>query len=579
MKQRIYKSLCLIALVSLLCSTIASLFLYMGFHNQDKQEDLQSHCQDLAVAATKIEELGGDILYFFQNAADQSMRITVIQLDGTVLWDSQADAASMGNHRKRPEIATALTGVMGQDIRRSNTIEQDTYYCALQFGENDLILRLGRNQTNLFSTFQQILPLEIITCLVLFLVCAFLADQETERIVQPMIQAARHSESLNPNDFYEELLPFLETIRQQNDTIRAQLESIRQDKDTITFVFRNMKEGLIMISKEKRILSVNQAAMKMLDCFVEKPEGQSFLALTSVGSLIQAIEQALNGQNCSDFLPPNENGRIYQYFANPVYKSSTEQELTGMILFLLDVTEQQRAQKSREEFSANVSHELKTPLTSISGFAELMENGMVSSAEDIQMFSGLIRKESSRLLSLIDDIIRLSRIEADSEAMKEPVDLLDLALEERKHLLPAAAQKNVSIVCQGEAAVIHGNRTLLQEAVYNLCENAVKYNKQDGNVTISISENDDTVTLTVKDSGIGISREHHDRIFERFYRVDKSRSKETGGTGLGLSIVKHVVQVHHGQLHIESEVGKGCTISATFPRFSETNQSKFWELN
>lgn len=579
MKQRIYKSLCLIALVSLFCSTIASLSLYMSFHNQDKQEDLQSHCQDLVVAATEIEELGGDVLHFFQDAADQSMRITVVQPDGAVLWDSQADASSMENHSDRPEIFKAFTGDMGQDTRRSNTIGQDTYYCALQFGENDLVLRLGRNQTNIVSTFQQILPLDVVTCVILFFICAFLADQETERIVQPMIKAARHLESLNPHDFYEELTPFLETIRQQNDTIRAQLESIRQDKDTITFVFRNMKEGLIMISKEKRILSVNQSAMEMLNCFVEEPEGQNFLALTRDGSLIQAVEQALKGQNCSDFLPPNENGRIYQYFANPVYKSSTKQELTGVILFLLDVTEQQRAQKSREEFSANVSHELKTPLTSISGFAELMENGMASSSEDIQLFSGLIRKESSRLLTLIDDIIRLSRIEADSEDMKEPVDLLALAQEEREHLLPAAAKKNVSIVCQGESAVIHGNRTLLQEAIYNLCENAVKYNKQDGSVTVTVSGNDDTVTFTVEDTGIGISREHHDRIFERFYRVDKSRSKETGGTGLGLSIVKHVVQVHHGQLSIESEAGKGCIISAIFPRFSEANHSNYRELN
>ena len=572
MKQRIYLTLCLIALVSLFCSTIASLSLYMSFHNQDKQEDLQSHCNDLAVAAAEIERLGGDVLGFLQDAADPSVRITLIRSDGFVVWDSKADSSRMENHSDRPEVRQAMDQRMGQDNRRSLTIDQDTYYCALRFGEEDLVLRLGRNQTNVVSTFQQILPLDLISCLILFFVCAFFSDQATNRIVEPMLEAVNQMDNLDPADFYDELTPFINTIRQQNDTIRAQLDSIRQDRDTITLILMNMQEGLVMLSREKRILTVNNSALAMLRRSDQQLEGENLLQLTDDSALIQSVEQALEGQSVSGYLLQDDSDRIYQYFSNPVYGSESRTEISGVILFLMDVTEQQRAQKSREEFSANVSHELKTPLTSISGFAELMASGMASSSDDVKMFSGLIRKESSRLLSLIDDIIRLSRIEANTEQLQEEVELLSLSQEECEHLLPAADQKGIRIVCDGEAAFVRGNRTMLREVVYNLCENAVKYNKNEGSVHVCIHKTKDTVVLSVKDTGIGIPKEHHDRIFERFYRVDKSRSKETGGTGLGLSIVKHIVQAHGGSLTIDSELGQGSCICAIFP-LSETERN------
>ncbi len=565
MKQRIYQTLCLIALVSLFCSTIASLSLYMSFHNQDKQEDLQSHCNDLAVAATKIEQLGGDVLGFLQDAADPSVRITLIRSDGFVVWDSKANSSLMENHLDRPEVAQAIAGIMGQDTRRSSTVGQDSYYCALRFGENEQVLRLGRNMTNVVSTFQQILPLDLIACMILFFVCAFLSDQATNRIVEPMLEAVNQLDSLDAADFYDELAPFINTIRQQNDTIRAQLDSIRRDKDTITLILKNMQEGLVILSREKRILTVNNSALAMLRCQNPDVEGKNLLQLTREAALIQSVEQALDGQSLSAYLRQDGSERVFQYFSNPVYSEKDRSEVSGVILFLMDVTEQQQAQKSREEFSANVSHELKTPLTSISGFAELMESGMAASAEDVTMFSGLIRKESSRLLNLIDDIIRLSRIEAGTEQLQEDVDLLSLAKEECEHLLPAAGKKNIQIHCDGEATIIQGNRTMLRELIYNLCENAVKYNKADGSVHVSVIRKDKHAVLSVKDTGIGIPKEHHDRIFERFYRVDKSRSKETGGTGLGLSIVKHIVQAHNGQLTIESEVGQGSCICAIFP--------------
>lgn len=572
MKQRIYLTLCLIALVSLFCSTIASLSLYMSFHNQDKQEDLQSHCNDLAVAAAEIERLGGDVLGFLQDAADPSVRITLIRSDGFVVWDSKADSSRMENHSDRPEVRQAMDQRMGQDNRRSLTIDQDTYYCALRFGEEDLVLRLGRNQTNVVSTFQQILPLDLISCLILFFVCAFFSDQATNRIVEPMLEAVNQMDNLDPADFYDELTPFINTIRQQNDTIRAQLDSIRQDRDTITLILMNMQEGLVMLSREKRILTVNNSALAMLRRSDQQLEGENLLQLTDDSALIQSVEQALEGQSVSGYLLQDDSDRIYQYFSNPVYGSESRTEISGVILFLMDVTEQQRAQKSREEFSANVSHELKTPLTSISGFAELMASGMASSSDDVKMFSGLIRKESSRLLSLIDDIIRLSRIEANMEQLQEEVELLSLSQEECEHLLPAADQKGIRIVCDGEAAYVRGNRTMLREVVYNLCENAVKYNKNEGSVHVCVRKTKDTVVLSVKDTGIGIPKEYHDRIFERFYRVDKSRSKETGGTGLGLSIVKHIVQAHGGSLTIDSEPGQGSCICALFP-LSETERN------
>lgn len=569
MKHRIYKTLCLIALVSLFCSTVASLSLYMTFHNQDKQEDLQSHCNDLAVAAAEIDELGGDSLAFLQTAADPSVRITLIDSDGWVLWDSQIDAQQMGNHLDRPEVAEAINGSMGQDTRRSSTNGQDTYYCALQFGDEQQVLRLGRNQTNVVSTFQQILPLDLVTCVMLFFVCAFLSDQATNLIVEPMLQAVNRMDSLDAADFYDELAPFINTISQQNDTIRAQLDSIRRDKDTITHILQNMKEGMVMLSTEQRILSVNSSAMEMLGCTLNNVEGENFLRLTEDTSLLRAVSDAISGHSTSGYLQIAGSERIHQYFANPVYGSLEQDAIRGVILFLMDVTEQQLAQKSREEFSANVSHELKTPLTSISGFAELMESGMASSSDDVRMFSGLIRKESSRLLNLIDDIIRLSHIETSSDLLQEDVDLLSLAQEECEHLQPAADKKNVRIFCEGEHFQLLGNRTMLQEVLYNLCENAVKYNSNGGTVQVSVRREEQQAVVCVRDSGIGIPKEHHDRIFERFYRVDKSRSKETGGTGLGLSIVKHIVQAHGGHLTIESEIGQGSCICAVFPLSNE----------
>ena len=565
MKQRIYQTLCLIALVSLFCSTIASLSLYISFHNQDKQDDLKSHCNDLAVASANIEQLGGDVLTFLQNASDPSVRITLIRSDGVVIWDSKYDAASMENHRDRPEVAQAISSGMGENSRRSDTVDQDTYYCALRFGEDHQVLRLARNMTSAVTTFQRILPLDLISCMVLFFVCAFFSDQATNHIVEPMLDAVNQLDSLDASDFYDELAPFINTIRQQNDTIRAQLDSIRHDKDTITLILKNMQEGLVMLSREKRILTVNNSALDMLNCSSQNIEGTDLHQLTDEPLLLQSVEQALTGQSISGFLSLDNNEHILQYFSNPVYSTKDRKEISGVILFLMDVTEQQRAQKSREEFSANVSHELKTPLTSISGFAELMESGMASSSEDVKMFSGLIRKESSRLLSLIDDIIRLSRIEAGTEQLMENIDLLTLSLEECEHLRPTASKKNINIICDGESAYVQGNRTLLREVIYNLCENAVKYNKNSGQVHIHIHNKEGAVVLSVTDTGIGIPKEHHDRIFERFYRVDKSRSKETGGTGLGLSIVKHIVQTHGGRLTIESEVGQGSCICAIFP--------------
>ena len=574
MKQRIYQTLCLIALVSLFCSTIASLSLYMSFHNQDKQDDLRSHCNDLAVAAAEIERLGGDVLSFLQDASDPSVRITLIRSDGSVVWDSQIDAQFLENHGDRPEVTEAFSGIMGQNIRRSETTGQDAYYCALSFGEENQVLRLGRTMTNVVTTFQRILPLDLISCMVLFFVCAFFSDQATNHIVEPMLNAVNQMDSLDAADFYDELAPFINTIRQQNDTIRAQLDSIRHDKDTITLILKNMQEGLVMLSREKRLLTVNNSAIDMLHCSHESIEGADLQFLTEEASLLQAVDLALNGQSISGYLfRDDDSDRILQYFSNPVYSSQDRAEISGVILFLMDVTEQQRAQKSREEFSANVSHELKTPLTSISGFAELMESGMASSSDDVKMFSGLIRKESSRLLSLIDDIIRLSRIEAGAEQLEEEIDLLALSLEECDHLLPTAEKKQIRIHCEGESAFVQGNRTMLREVIYNLCENAVKYNKNNGQVHVQVRRADNNAVLCVKDTGIGIPKEHHDRIFERFYRVDKSRSKETGGTGLGLSIVKHIVQAHGGYLTIESEVGQGSCICAVFPLSSSERSS------
>ena len=563
MKRRIYWSICLISLAALLLSTAASLSLYYHFYEEQSQADLRRQGEALSSGALA----SGDAVDFLENFtfSDEEIRITLLQRDGTVLFDSEANSATMENHLNRPEVKEALTSGSGQDSRISNTLGLSTFYYAITCGE-DMILRLGRDNQNLFGVFLQIFPLDLLSCGVLFVVSLFIARMVTRRIVIPLTQAADNLESLPEVGNYDELEPFLIKIRHQNRTIRHQLLEIQQDRDTITMILENMQEGMVILNSDKKILSVNRSAMRYLHSPDYDLVGKPLVALSRSIPLLEAVEKAHQGESDSGIL--EQGPQKLRYFVNPVLAG---QAVGGVIMLVMDVTEQYKAQKEREDFSANVSHELKTPLTTISGFAEMMKSGMVQEREEVQDFSSMIYVEARRLLHLIDDIMRLSRIEEGREELSEPVALLQLAKEAASLLEGEAERRNIEIQVSGDNVTVPGNSTMLYEMIRNLCENAVKYNKDGGKVWVTVKTRPDAyIALTVKDTGIGIPKKDHERIFERFYRVDKSRSKETGGTGLGLSIVKHIVERHHGEIHLISEEGKGCCMEILLPEKSQT---------
>ena len=395
----------------------------------------------------------------------------------------------------------------------------------------------------------------VIVLIIAIALSAWLAHRMAKKVVQPL----NNLDLDNPtkNEVYEELSPLLHRIHAQHTEIKSQMRTLKRKQDEFDQITSNMKEGLVLLDSMGRILSINPAAKGLFgagsDCV-----GEDFLTIDRKQNMRLALEEA-NKQGHADFRA-KKNGREYQFDLSRI---DSDGKNHGMVILAFDITEQVNAEKHRQEFTANVSHELKTPLQSIIGSAELMENGIVK-AEDVPRFIGHIRKEASRLVFLIDDIIRLSQLDEGAEMPREDVSLRVLSEEVCETLADAAKLKDVSLEVTGDDGVINGVRRLLYEVVYNLCDNAIKYNNQGGQVKVSVSEQQGAVQISVSDNGIGIAPEHQDKVFERFYRVDKSHSKQSGGTGLGLSIVKHAVQYHHGKISVESELNKGTTISILF---------------
>ena len=359
------------------------------------------------------------------------------------------------------------------------------------------------------------------------------------------------------NDAYEELAPILEKLNRQHKQIARQMQELKQKSDEFEQITDSMNEGLVLLDQKGRILSMNAAAKRLFGAD-DSMIGQDFLTVDRSIDMSRAIEKALGGKR-SEFRK-ERNGCEYQFMIN---RTESEGKATGVVILCFDVSETAFAERNRKEVTANVSHELKTPLQSIIGSAELLENGLVK-PEDTGRFVGNIKKEATRLIALINDIIRLSQMDEESELASEAVDLYDVAREVTEVLADSAAKKQVELQLRGDSCVIQGVRRYLYEIVYNLCDNAIRYNKEGGKVTIELKQQDGNVVLSVSDTGIGIPAEHQSRIFERFYRVDKSHSKETGGTGLGLSIVKHAIAYHGGTIQLDSVVGKGTTITVTF---------------
>ena len=544
MTSKIFRSTVFVAVVVLLCS----LGIVIGvLYNHFTGVQVQQLKDELSLAVTGTEQYGNA---FLENVEADRFRVTWIDKDGTVLFDTQVDQTTMENHADREEIQEAFETGSGSAVRNSSTLTEQTYYEAQRLTDGT-VLRISTNQASAWALMMDLLwPIMLIAVLAIGL-SLILARRMAKNIVEPMNNLdLEHPLS---NNTYEELSPLLRRINQQHLQIDAQMRKLQRKTDEFIQITSHMQEGLVVLDKETRIRSINSAAIKIFGA-EESCVGSSFFQVNRSNSLRQALNDALDRGHGS--VIQELEGRTYRFDMSSI---QSDGNLLGAVILAVDVTESQNAEQMRREFSANVSHELKTPLQGIIGSAELLESGMVK-PEDTPRFVGHIRKEASRLVNLIEDIIRLSQLDEGVEMPAEQVDMLQLAEDVKEILAPSAAEKQIPIAVSGAGFIVMGVRRMLQEIIYNLCDNAIKYNVPGGSVTIHVENN----RLVVSDTGIGIPTEHKDRIFERFYRVDKSHSKASGGTGLGLSIVKHAAAYHNAEIILESTPGKGTAITIQF---------------
>ena len=549
MTKKIFKSILIVAGTVLLASIViimGCLYEYFSNIQKDKLAD------ELDIAASAVELYGTDYL---KNIDSERYRITWIQADGKVIYDTQAGADSMENHADRQEVKQALAEGEGSSSRYSDTLMEKTSYYARLLDDGS-VLRVSTTYATAGLLVLGMLQPILVVLIAALVLSGILARRISKRIVEPMnsIDLDRPLE----NDTYEELSPLLNRINQQHKEIEMQMRYLKQRTDEFTQITESMKEGLILLDNKGNVLSINEAAQNILetdsDCI-----GQSFLSIERSRNINNAIQSAFE----------EGHSEIYAQYGSREYQVDISRiesggETVGAVLLAFDITEQQNAQRNRREFTANVSHELKTPLQGIIGSAELIENGMVK-PEDMPRFIGHIRKEASRLVTLIEDILRLSQLDEGRQMPSEQVDIFELAEEVRSVLEGACEAKHINMKLMGEHVSIDGVKRLLYEIIYNLCDNAVKYNNEGGIADIDISSDEKNAYITVRDSGIGIPQDQQERVFERFYRVDKSHSKESGGTGLGLSIVKHAVSYHNGTVSMKSEPGNGTEIRVALP--------------
>ena len=549
--KKIFKSTMLVCALVLAVGLVAVMgILYNDFDGQ-MREELSKEALYLAYG---IDQQGVDYL---KNIKDKNSRITYIDQDGTVLYDNKADAAEMENHSNRKEFQKAEKYGAGESSRYSDTLSEKTIYYAKRLNDGT-VLRVSGTQDSVLALVENlVLPLGLVLFLMLIL-SGIMASVISKRIVKPVNELdLEHPEE---NQIYEELSPLLSKIHRQNREIQNQLELAKQQQAEFSLITENMQEGLIVIDKYTMILSANSSAWSLFR--VDKvSQGESVYCLDRAEDFRHAIEQVLGGEHAELIL--KLNGSDIQLIANPVIRG---QKTEGAVILLVNVTEKLERENLRREFSANVSHELKTPLTSISGFAEIMQDGLVK-AEDIPKFAGRIYKESQRLLQLVEDVIQISQLDEEKTSYTwELVDVYQVCKNAFESLKEKAQSMNVHLYICGDSMKMEAVRTLLEEAVYNVCDNAIKYNRNDGSVSVFLTQTAHEIQIVVKDTGVGIPREDQDRVFERFYRVDKSHSKEIGGTGLGLSIVKHAVGTLKGSVILRSEEGCGTEICMKFPK-------------
>ena len=553
MRKKIFTNMCLLAVVTILLSSLLVTIVYYGETNAQMRAEVREESRFLQGA---VEFSGAEYLHTVENTPN---RITLIDQDGTVLFDNQADPAQMENHADREEFREATTGGAGEAVRVSSTLSEQTFYYSVKL-QNGQVLRIAATTDSVFAAVFSMLPWVIGIAVLVAAVTVVFSNFLTKKIVAPINQLDLDG---NPEDtvIYDELSPLLGKIHRQNEVISQQMRSLKEKQEEFASITDNMSEGFLVLDKNTDILSYNTSALKLLGADAAPAEShESALALNRSVGFRAAVDGALAGTRSEQLI--RQGGRCCQVMANPVFRDG---EVEGAVVVILDITEREERENLRREFTANVSHELKTPLTSISGFAEIIQNGIVK-PEDIPRFAGNIYMESQRLISLVDDILNLSRLDENGvQLQREDFDLSALCRDVASRLKPAAKKNGVIITTMGEKAVINGVKSIVDEMVFNLMDNAVKYNKHNGRVTVNVENLPEGVTLTVTDTGIGIPQADVDRVFERFYRVDKSHSKEIGGTGLGLSIVKHGAAFHNAKVSLQSTEGQGTTVRLVFP--------------
>ncbi len=549
MTKKIFRSFLLTTLLTL----AVSMFFVFGILYQYFEEQLMNDLKSKAVFISHaVESEGADYL---ERIGDVGERVTLIAPDGTVIADTEANAAEMENHLERSEVKQAAENGSGTSVRYSETLTEKIIYYAVKM-PNGNILRVSVKHYTVITILLGLVQPILVTLLIAAVLCFVLSSKLSKSIVMPI--NSLDLDAPENNDAYEELAPLLKKISRQRRIIDEQLQTAKRLQEEFRLITENMSEGFLVINRERNVLTHNSAALRLLK--ISEPPNGNVLAVNRSEPFRNAVERALSGERSENEMMFGES--CYGIIANPVLNDG---EVIGAVIIILDVTERVRREQLRREFTANVSHELKTPLTSISGFAEMMVNGV---PDDISAdFARSIYDEAQRLIVLVGDIIKLSELDENSARLEqERVDLRELSEDVAKRLGLAAENKNVAVTVIGNAQIT-GVRKILDDMIFNLCDNAIKYNKNGGSADIVISSDAEkhTVTLTVRDTGIGIPGYAQNRVFERFYRVDKGRSKSAGGTGLGLAIVKHGAACHNAEIHLKSEENKGTEISIIFP--------------
>lgn len=557
MKQTILQNMIILTVIAVLASAVfTTAAVYTVFNNKLREE-----LENSADFVTDLLEAGYDLEELLRSdaVANSATRITLIAEDGEVLFDNHADIREMENHLHREEVQEALEEGSSQTVRRSRTIGTRTLYYAVRLNSGQ-ILRFAVTTESIVYTLYRLLTLIGIMLVAVITAAFLLGEKMAEGIIYPL----NNLDLDNPlnNEVYGEITPLLTRIHRQNLAIEQQIQQLQAQQDDFIALTNNMAEGLIVVDKTGRIVMVNISALNL---FGESNNsdtsfiGKNLLVLSRDIHLNQAVEEALKGEKAEDVITVNE--KSYQVFADPIFEGSA---VRGALVLLIDISSKYAVEQMRKEFAGNVSHELKTPLTAISSYAELIRDG-IARPEDIPEFAAHIYAETQRMIALVDDILKLSRLDEKVDlGPTQSINLLALAGQAEQALRPLADNRQVEVKVSGRPLTVAGNEAILFEMVYNLIDNAIKYSNTGGHVDVKVLEQDGAVLLQVADQGIGIPKQHQGRVFERFYRVDKSHSKKTGGTGLGLSIVKHAALYHNAEVSLESEENKGTTVTVKF---------------